>query len=148
MTLEIILFIILLVTTFINNGVQAYIHFEAYPLLPFVGKPEFAGYLKEYERRLSLPLLLPYAFAVISNLVLLFIRRERIAIAPLVAALVLNLLVTVVTVAMATPVYNRIKANGAATPAEMQPLMRVNFLRLLFSTVSSAVIIYILCGMI
>ncbi len=43
MTLGLIAFIVLVLTTFFSNGVQAYIHYEAYPLIPFVGKSEFSA---------------------------------------------------------------------------------------------------------
>ena len=46
MALELIVFIVLVFTVFFNNGVQAYIHYEAYPLFAYVGKPEFATYLE------------------------------------------------------------------------------------------------------
>lgn len=147
MTTELIVFIVLAVATFYSNGVQAYIHFEAYPLIPLVGKQEFTAYLNEYERRLPLPLLVPYALTVISNIILLFIRPGNLSFVSVIAALVLNLAVTVVTVALATPVYNRIKQNGQALPGEMKQLLRINLLRLLLSTVSSGVAIYMLVAL-
>ena len=45
-SIALVLFLILAVTPFFSNGVQAYIHYEAYPLIPFVGKAEFADYLR------------------------------------------------------------------------------------------------------
>src|SRR5258708_37250584 len=98
MTLEVILFILLTFTTFFNNGVQAYIHFEAYPLIPFVGKPEFPAYLKEYEGRLTIPLLLPTGVNVLSNLALLFIHPSGLSVVGVIVSLLLNLSVSVATV--------------------------------------------------
>jgi hypothetical protein len=138
------LFLILLITTLLSNGVQAYIHYEAYPLIPLVGKTEFAGYLKEYERRLTVPLVLPYLLTLLSNLALLFIRPAGISLCLVITAFVLNLAVAIATLTLATPVYNRIKQKGAALPEDMVALMRINLLRLVLSTVSSAVVVYML----
>ena len=143
MTLEIILFTVLVFTVFYNNGVQAYIHYEAYPLISFVGKPEFANYLKEYERRLMIPLLLPYGITVLSNLALIFIRPAALSVIWVIIAFLLNVAVSVVTLRMATPVYNRIKENGVTTE-EMARLMGINLIRLVISTVSSIVVIIML----
>jgi hypothetical protein len=144
MTFDTVLFVVLAVTTFISNGVQGYIHFEAYPLIPFVGTAELPSYLKEYERRLALPLLVPYAVMVLSNIGLLFIRPAKLCLMCIIVALVLNLAVTLVTMTLATPVYNRIKQNGQALPNDMQRLLRIDLLRLLLSTISSGLVIYLL----
>lgn len=139
-----VIFILLVLTTFYNNGVQAYIHFEAYPLIPFVGKSEFATYLKEYEGRLTLPLLVPYGLTVLSNLALIFIHPASLSLIWVILALILNIAVSVVTMVVATPVYSRIKQNGQAAPADMAQLMQINLLRLGLSTASSVVAIIML----
>ena len=144
MSLASIVFIVLAVTTFFSNGVQAYIHFEAYPLIPFVGKSEFATYIKEYENRLTVPLVVPYVLTLLSNLVLIFTRPGNLSIIVVIVAFVLNLAVSVVTLQLATPIYNRIKQAGEAAPAEMEQLMRINLIRLVLSSVSSLVVIYML----
>jgi hypothetical protein len=143
MTLEIILFIVLVFTVFFNNGVQAYIHYNAYPLIAHVGKPEFANYLKEYENRLMIPLLAPYVVTLLSNLALIFIRPAALSVIWVIIAFLLNLSVAVVTMRVATPVYNRIKENGV-TPELMQQLMGINLIRLVISTVSSGVVVIML----
>jgi len=103
MTIELVLFVIVVALTLFNNGVQAYIHFEAYPLLRRVGKSEFAGYLGDYEARLMIPLMLPYGLTVLSNLALLVIRPEPVPLVGIIVALVLNIAVAVVTITLATP---------------------------------------------
>src|SRR5882724_3993373 len=137
MSIGVIAFIVLLFTTFVSNGVQLYIHFEAYPLIPFVGKGEFATYLKEYESRLMVALVLPYLLSLVSNLVLLFTRPAALTIVSVIIVFVLNIAVSVVTVVLATPIYSRIKQAGEAAPAEMAQLVRINLLRLVLSTLSS-----------
>jgi hypothetical protein len=62
-------------------------------------------------------------------------------------ALVLNIAVTVVTVVLATPVYNRYKQAGKIPAEGMRELLRINFLRLALTTVSSIIVIYLLIGL-
>jgi hypothetical protein len=144
MSLGVIAFILLVFGTFVSNGVQAYIHFEAYPLIPLVGKSEFAAYLKEYESRLTVPLILPYVVTLLANLILIFSRPANLSLILVIVAFVLNLAVSIVTVMLATPIYNRIKQNGQASPDDMGQLLRINLLRLVLSTVSSLVVIAML----
>ncbi|MBN8595299.1 MAG: hypothetical protein J0M33_26335 [Anaerolineae bacterium] len=144
MTIELVLFVIVVALTLFNNGVQAYIHFEAYPLLRRVGKSEFAGYLGDYEARLTIPLMLPYGLTVLSNLALLVIRPEPVPLVGVIVALVLNIAVAVVTITLATPVYNRIKQAQQAGGADMDSLMNINLLRLLLSSAASLTLLYLL----
>jgi len=144
MTLPVLIFIIFVFTTFFNNAIQAYIHQEAYPLFAFVGASEFAAYLKEYERRLTLPLILPYAISLLSNLLLFFIRPASISIIWLIITFVLNLAVSVVTLRLATPVYNRIAQAGRADQDGLRELLQINLLRLGLSTLCSLIVLYLL----
>lgn len=144
MTIELVLFVIVVALTLFNNGVQAYIHFEAYPLLRRVGKSEFAAYLGDYEARLTIPLMLPYGLTVLSNLALLVIRPEPVPLVGVIVALVLNIAVAVVTITLATPVYGRVKQAQQAGGADMDSLMNINLLRLLLSTAASLTLLYLL----
>jgi hypothetical protein len=144
MSLESMVFIVLILTTFYNNGVQAYIHLEAYPLIPLVGKSEFAAYLNEYERRINGVLVIPYGITVLSNLALIFLHPASLSVIWVIIALLLNLAVSIVTLRLATPVYNRIKQNGQANASDMGELMRINLYRLGLSTASSVVVIIML----
>jgi hypothetical protein len=144
MTIELVLFVIVVALTLFNNGVQAYIHFEAYPLLRRVGKSEFAGYLGDYEARLTIPLMLPYGLTVLGNLALLVIRPEPLPLVGVILALVLNIAVAVVTITLATPVYGRVKQAQQAGGADMDSLMNINLLRLLLSTAASLTLLYLL----
>jgi hypothetical protein len=83
---------------------------------------------------------------VLSNLVLLFLRPAQLSLVWLIVALVFNLAVTVVTVVLATPVYNRYKQAGNITSDGVRELLRINFLRLALSTLSSIVVLYLLIG--
>jgi hypothetical protein len=139
-----ILFVVLVALTLFSNGVQAYIHFEAYPLLSKVGKPDFAAYIADYEKRLTVPLLLPTGLTVLSNLVLIFVHPVSLSVIGVIVALLLNLAVPVTTATVAAPVYNRVKAAGQAAGEDMSQLMRINLLRLLLSTASSLVILALL----
>lgn len=144
MDFESVVFAVLVFTTFFNNGVQAYIHFEAYPLFSYIGKSEFPTYLSEYERRLTIPLLLPYGVTLLANIVAMFAHPEVLSLIWFVVALILNISVAVVTLRVATPVYNQIKQAGEATGATMGRLMQINLWRLVLSTLSSIVMIYLL----
>lgn len=144
MNLQVLIFIVFVFTTFFNNAIQAYIHQEAYPLLAFVGKLEFGAYLKEYERRLTLPLLLPYAVSLLSNLILFFTHPAAVSIVWLIVTFVLNLAVSIVTLRVATPVYNRIAQAGSVTQDGLHELLRINLLRLGLSTLCSLIVIYLL----
>jgi hypothetical protein len=135
-----ILFVVLVGLILYNNGVQAYIHYEAYPLIPFVGKGEFATYMTEYEKRLNIPLLAPYGLTLLANIALLFTRPIGISVISIIILLALNMAVAVVTMVVATPVYNELKAGTAVMPR----LMTINLLRLVLSTVSSVVALYLL----
>ena len=95
-------------------------------------------------RYVTLPLLLPYVLTLVSNLVLLFTRPANLSLVSVIVAFVLNLAVSVVTVVLATPIYTRIKQSGQASPEEMEQLLRINLLRLVLSTLSSLVVIYML----
>jgi hypothetical protein len=144
MTIQQVLFVILVFTTFYNNGIQFYIHQEAYPLLSLVGKAEFPAYLKAYEERLTLALLVPYGVTLLSNIALLLVGSGAISAKWLIVAFVLNLAVSIVTTFVATPVYNRVKQAGQAGGDDMAQLMRINLLRLGLTTLSSLVMVYLL----
>ncbi len=144
MTIEVGLVIALLVLTVFNNAVQVYIHFEAYPLFAYVGKPEFAAYLQQYEQRLTGPLLVPYGLTLLVNLALIFLRPAPIEVPLVIIALALNASVAVVTVVLATPLYNAIKQAGTTSIDAMPRLMSINLVRLVISTVSSVVALILL----
>jgi hypothetical protein len=135
-----LLYVVLVGLILYNNGVQAYIHYEAYPLIPFVGKSEFATYMTEYEKRLTIPLLAPYGLTLLVNIILLFTRPTGISVISVIILLVLNMAVAIVTMVVATPVYNQLKQGEAVMPR----LMTINLLRLVLSTVSSVVALYLL----
>ena len=141
MLIENVLFVLLVALILFNNGVQAYIHFEAYPLFAYAGKETISTYISEYEKRLTIPLLAPYALTLVVNLLLLFFRSEQMSLIGLIIVFILNISVATVTMVVATPVYNRIKESGLD---EMPRLMTINLLRLLLSTASSVVVLYLL----
>ncbi|MBX3084489.1 MAG: hypothetical protein KF716_22820 [Anaerolineae bacterium] len=144
MTIQLVIFVIFVFTTFFHNGAQAYIHLEAYPLLAYVGRAEFPTYLKEYEQRLTLPLLVAYGVMLLCNLILIATQPPTMPVAWLIVALIINMAVSAVTAVVATPVYNRIKETGQAVGGDMEALMRINSLRLLLSSLSSLIVIYLL----
>ena len=144
MTFQLLIFAIFVGALFVNLGVQAYIHFEAYPLIPFVGKSEFAAYIAEYEKRLMIPLLAPYAISLLANLILIFTRPDGVSVVLLIIILLVNLAVSVVTLQMATPPYNKIKQAGMVTVAGMAELMQINMIRLILTAVCALLAIFLI----
>lgn len=141
MVLANLLFVVLIGLVLFNNGVQAYIHFEAYPIFAHVGKDNLATYLSEYEKRLTIPLLAPYGLTLLVNLILFFLRPDGISLIALIVVFVLNLSVAPISLFVATPVYNQVK--GGALDV-MPRLMNINLIRLLITTVTSIVVLYLL----
>jgi hypothetical protein len=148
MTIATVALLILVFTMFFSTGVQVYLHLEAYPLFAYVGRAELPKYLTEYERRLTAPLLVPSAFTLISAVVLLVIRPASLSVGWLIVALVCTLAVHIVTGALATPVYNRLKQRETDTASALSQLLRINLLRLGFSLVGSIAVIILLSQLI
>lgn len=146
MSLGNLLLVILVAATLFSNGVQAYIHYEAYPLFANVGKSEFAAYIGEYEKRLAIPLLAPYGITILANLILIFVRPANVSVIGVIIALLLNLSVAIVTMRVATPVYEKMKASGTAIGADMKQLMSINLIRLVLSSIASLVVLGLLLG--
>ena len=144
MSLENLIFVIVLATTMVNLGVQLYIHYEAYPLFNNVGRGEFRTYLAEYERRLVMPLIVPYLITIAANIALLFLRPDGVSLIGVIVVLILNLAVSTTTQVLAAPVYNRIRQGDTAASAEMSRLMNINLLRLALSALASLVVLGLL----
>lgn len=147
MTVEVLVFLVLLLSTLVNLGVQLYIHFEAYPLIPFVGKPEFAKYIAEYENRLAVPLLLPYAVSLLSAIIALIIPMNGMSRIGIGAAFLSNLAVAVVTLQVVTPIYERQKASGSISAEGMAELLRINWARLGLTLASGLILLALLADL-
>lgn len=145
MTIELLIFVLFTGLVLFNNGVQAYIHFEAYPLFKFVGQDRYAEYVEQYEKRLTIPLLAPYGLTVLSNLLLLGLRPDGVSIIGIIVALILNVAVAGVSLRVATPVYELVKANGP-DGEDFERLMQINLIRLGISTAASVLVLIILLG--
>ncbi len=144
MLLQEIILIVFVFITFFNTGVQVYIHQEVYPLFAFVENNTLPRYLKEFEQRLVLPLMVPFLLTLLSNIALLFIRPAKMSLPFLIASLVLNVVTALVTVVLATPVYNRYKQGGESVSRELAALKQINLLRLGLSILTSLTVAYLL----
>ena len=144
MSIQLAIFLVFVFTTFFSAGVQTYIHQEAYPLLAYIGGQDFPTYLKQFEQRLTIPLVLPYVLAVLSNIVLFFTRPNNIPLVWLIVVFVISIAMSGITGGLATPVYNRYKQNGKPEVRVVQQLERINILRLVPSLVNSAIVVYLL----
>ena len=144
MTIQLVIFLLFVFTMFFSTGVQVYIHQEAYPLLAYIGAQDFPTYLKQFEQRLTIPLVLPYLLAVLSNIVLFFMRPNNIPPVWLIVVFVISIAMSGITGGLATPVYNRYKQSGKPEVGIVQQLVRINILRLVLSLVNSAIVVYLL----
>lgn len=93
-----------------------------------------------------MPLLLPYGLTILTNLALLFIRPDEIAIAGIIVLLMLNMSMAGIGIGIATPIYNRLSdfENFDTTLAE---LLKINLLRLGVTTVISLITCGLLLGL-
>ncbi len=146
MSLETLIFVIFFALVLHNNGVQTYIHFNVYPLFKSVDKSSLVSYLAQFEKGLTVPLLLPYGLTILVNLALLFIRPDDISIVGVIILLILNVSMAGISIRIATPVYNRLSdfENFEEALAE---LLKINLLRLGVTTVISLITCGLLLGL-
>jgi hypothetical protein len=142
MAFESILLVILVVSTFIIQGTQLYLHFDTYPLLAHVGRAEFSAYLSEFERRFISLTIVPFSLSVLSNLGLVVFRPDELRLTPIVVALVLIVVLGVSNSGSGR--YRMIKQAGEATPIHLVSFMEFNLLRLSIASFRSLLVLYIL----
>lgn len=134
MSIELINFALLVALVCYNLGIQAYIHFEAYPLFQSVNDENFAEYVGDYERRLTIPLLVPYGLTILSSIGVIALGPSDVPLIGAILVLILNLSVAGVSLMVAAPVYERVKANGPVGE-DFAQLMKINLGRLVLSAV-------------
>lgn len=132
---ELILLLVML-TSALNTGLQYYTTVSTYPLFSDLPAEGFVSYHKAYERRLPLAIYLPYTVLMLSNLLLLFVRPEAIAVGWVVLLLVLNGSIMALSLAFAAPVHARLNHEGKRADL-LALLRRYNLPRLVVSTAST-----------
>ncbi|GAB4511729.1 MAG: hypothetical protein OHK0046_10220 [Anaerolineae bacterium] len=144
MSLELVVFLALVFTTFYINAVQWYTQVESYPLMTYVGAQEYRAYGQFYERRLVFALYIPYLVQMLSNLFLIFSRPEGLATVWFIIAFLANLSIMVLSLTLAVPVHKKHAAQGFITDDGVRAVLRVNLLRLAAACLSSGIMLYLL----
>ncbi len=137
--------VILVFATFFNNALHFYTRVQTYPLFAWVGREEFVSFHEEYERRLPVAIYAPYSLLMGANVLLLFAHPEGVGLSWVVALLVLNAFIMIESLLFAAPVHHRMDREGQDAEG-IRRLVRLNALRLVASTASSAVVLYLLVG--
>lgn len=147
MSTEIIVFVIAAFATFFNNALHWYTQVTTYPLLSWVGQAEFVSFHKEYERRLPFSIYVPYTLLMLSTLLLIFFRPAGVNLGWVFMLLVLNASIMIVSLVFAVPIHSRLDRQGYSDKAGIRKLIRYNSIRLIASSVSSSIMLYLLLGL-
>lgn len=147
MNTEIIVFVIAASATFFNNALHWYTQVTTYPLLGWVGQAEFVSFHKEYERRLPFSIYVPYTFLMLSTLLLAFVRPVEVKLGWVLMLLALNASIMIISLTFAVPVHNRLQHQGYSDKGGIRRLIRYNSVRLIASSASSVIMLYLLIGL-
>ncbi|MBD2258356.1 hypothetical protein [Pseudanabaena sp. FACHB-2040] len=147
MSTAIIVFVVAAFATFFNNALHWYTQVTTYPLLSWVGQAEFVSFHKEYERRLPFSIYVPYTLLMFSTLLLIFLRPVEIELGWVFVLLVLNASIMIVSLVFAVPIHTRLDRQGYSDKAGIRELIRYNRVRLIISSTSSIVMLYLMVGL-
>src|SRR5688572_24026686 len=144
MSLENLIFVIVLATQWLISVFNPIIHNKAYQHLNNVGREGSRTYFAEYGRGSVMRLILLYFLRFPANIALLFLRPDGVSLLGVIVVLILNLAVSTTTQVLAAPVYNRIRQGDSVDSAEMSRLTNINLLRLALSALASLVVLGLL----
>lgn len=147
MSTAIIVFVVAAFATFFNNALHWYTQVTTYPLLSWVGQAEFVSFHKEYERRLPFSIYAPYTLLMFSTLLLIFFRPVEIELGWVFVLLVLNASIMIVSLVFAVPIHTRLDRQGYSDKAGIRELIRYNRVRLIISSTSSIIMLYLMMGL-
>ncbi|MGH3147918.1 MAG: hypothetical protein ACRDTR_19175 [Rubrobacter sp.] len=147
MGLELVVLAAVVFATFFNNALHFYTQVETYPLFAWVGREEFVPLHKEYQRRLPVAIYAPYTLLMGSNLLLFFLRPDSVGLGWVVVLLLLNASVLVESLVLAAPIHYRMDREGQ-DERSIRRLVGLNAIRLGASTAASAVVFYLLAGVV
>jgi hypothetical protein len=147
MNIEIIVFVIAASATFFNNALHWYTQVTTYPLLGWVGQTEFVSFHKEYERRLPFSIYIPYMLLMLSTLLLAFVRPAEIKLGWVLVLLMLNASIMITSLTFAVPIHNRLHRQGYSDKGNIRKLIQYNSVRLIASSASSVIMLYLLIGL-
>lgn len=144
MNFNLIVFIAVVFFTFFNNALHWYTQVTTYPLFAWIGQKEFLPFHKEYQRRLPFSIYAPYSLLMVGTLLLMFFRPPQISFTWIVLLIVVNAAIMIESLAFAAPVHKRLDLQGHSDERGIQQLIRYNGVRLVTSSVSSIVVLYLL----
>lgn len=144
MNIELIVFIGVVFFTFFNNALHWYTQVVTYPLFAFVGQKEFLQHHLEYQRRLPFSIYAPYSLLMFSTLLLFIFHPAQISLVWIIVITVLNLAIMVESLIFAAPVHKRLDKQGFSDETGIRQLIFYNGARLVTSSISSLVVLYLL----
>lgn len=147
MSTAILVFVVAAFATFFNNALHWYTQVTTYPLLSWVGQAEFVLFHKEYERRLPFSIYAPYTLLMFSTLLLIFFRPAEVELGWVFVLLVLNTSIMIVSLVFAVPIHTRLDRQGYSDKAGVRELIRYNSVRLIASSTSSIIMLYLMIGL-
>ncbi len=147
MNIEMIVFVVAVFATFFNNALHWYTQVSSYPLFGWVGSEQFVSFHQEYERRLPFSIYLPSGLLMVSTLLLIFVRPAAVPLGWVLVLLGLNASIMAISLIFAVPVHSRLDRQGHSDRAGLRRLIRYNGVRLAVSSLSSAVVLYLLVGL-
>ncbi|WP_323352642.1 hypothetical protein [Leptolyngbya sp. CCNP1308] len=130
--------------TFFNNALHWYTQVSSYPLFGWVGPGEFVPFHQEYERRLPFSIYMPYSLLMVSTLLLVFMRPAMVPLGWVLVLLGLNASIMAISLIFAVPVHSRLDRQGYSDSTGLRRLIRYNGVRLVASSLSSAIMLYLL----
>ena len=128
----------------VQTGIQWYTQVSTYPLFHYLPDDAFVAYHRAYERRLPLTIYLPYATLMVSSLALLGRRPAGLALAPALLVNLLNASIMALSLGGAAPTHRRLDQGNIDRHTGITQLVRWNAGRLVVSTISSGLMLYLL----
>jgi hypothetical protein len=133
-------FIVTLGLTLYMSGMIWSMQVLEYPLFALVGPKEFPAYHRRHNRALPIFVILPSLAALVSAIVLIFTRPERLPLWSTIVVAVIDLLVVVVTVAREAPLHARLDRDGYSETVIRQ-LVRGNWIRTILWTANALLLL-------
>jgi hypothetical protein len=122
--------------TLYMTGVIVNMQLLEYPLFALVGKGDFARYHAFHNRSLFVLVLLPTLIALISSVVLLWIRPSSIPLWPVILVVASDLGIVVSTAVLQAPLHTKLDRNGFSE-AVIKTLVQTNWIRTFLWIVSA-----------
>lgn len=126
--------------TLYMTGVIVNMQLLEYPLFAFVGKSDFARYHAFHNRSLFTLVLLPTLIALISSVVLLWIRPPSLPLWPVALVVVSDLGIVVSTVVLQAPLHAKLDRSGFSEQV-IKTLVQTNWIRTLLWIISSLLLL-------